>query len=460
MEEHVGFGRKTTAFGKDWTKGNILSNLLKLYWPMAVTNILTMLGPTIDMVWVGKLGAASVAGVGAAGIAVQLTVTSTMGLSVGLRALIARFIGAKDIPGANHVAQQGLLISAFFGLFIASVGVFFAEPILNLLGLQPDVVREGAAYLRVMFIGMGAMSFRVMTEGVMQASGDTVTPMKISVVYRLLHVALCPFLVFGLWIFPRLGVSGAAATNIFSQTTAVLLGLWVLFGGRTRLRLTLRHFRVDPGMIWRIIRIGAPAIVSGAQRTFSHFFLLLFIAPFGTAAVAAHAINQRMEVILFMNSMAFGMSAGVLVGQNLGALKPDRAEKSAWIAVVLVEAMLIAASVLILIWAEGIVCIFNSEPEVVEIAGTFMRIAVAGFAVMGFVAVSMQSLAGAGDTMPTMIISLITMWGITLPLAYLLPRVTDLGVYGIRWAMAAGMVFGAIVFTTYFRLGRWKRRKV
>ncbi|MBW1803590.1 MAG: MATE family efflux transporter [Deltaproteobacteria bacterium] len=460
MEDHVGFGGKTGLSGKDWTEGHIFTNLMKLYWPMAVTNILTMLGPTIDMVWVGKLGSASVAGVGAAGIAVQLTVTSTMGLSLGLRALIARFIGAKDMPGANHTAQQGLLLSAFFGLFIALVGVFFAEPILNLLRLRPEVVREGAAYLRVMFIGMGAMSFRVMTEGVMQASGDTVTPMKISVVYRLLHVALCPFLVFGLWIFPRLGVSGAAATNILSQTTAVLLGLWVLFRGRTRLRLTLRHFRVDLRMIWRIIRIGVPAIVSGAQRTFSHFFLLLFIAPFGTAAVAAHTINQRMEVILFMNSMAFGMSAGVLVGQNLGALKPDRAEKSAWIAVALVEMMVIAASAAILIWAEGIVCIFNAEPEVVEVGGKFMRIAVAGFVVMGFVAVGMQSLAGAGDTMPTMIISLITMWGITLPLAYLLPRVTDMGVYGIRWAMSAGMVFGAIVFTTYFRMGRWKRRKV
>jgi Na+-driven multidrug efflux pump len=242
-----------------------------------------MLGPTIDMVWVGKLGSAAVAGVGAAGIAVQLTVTSTMGLSLGLRALIARFIGARDMPGANHAAQQGLLLSAGFGLFVALVGVFFAEPILNLLGLHPDVVREGAAYLRVMFIGMGAMSFRVMTEGVMQASGDTVSPMKISV--------------------------------------------------------------------------------------------------------------------------------------------------------------------LILMWAEGIVCIFNAEPEVVEVGGKFMRIAVAGFAVMGFVAVGMQSLAGAGDTLPTMIISLITMWGVTLPLAYLLPRVTDMGVYGIRWAMSAGMVFGAIVFT-------------
>jgi putative MATE family efflux protein len=427
---------------------------------MVVSNSLNMLGPTIDMIWVGKLGAASIAGVGVAGIAVQMVMSAIMGLMMGMRAMIARFVGARDVAGANHVAQQAFVISAFFALIMAIIGLFFAEPILSLFGLEADVIREGVAYMRVVFLGAAAMSFRMMTESVMQASGDAQTPMRIAVFFRLFHIALCPFLIFGWWIFPRFGVSGAALTNVISQSLGLLLGLWILFSGRSRLRLTMRNFRIDLGIIWRIVKIGFPALVSGIQRTLSYFFVMLFMAPFGTLAIAAHTINQRIEMTLFMPGMAFGMASGVLVGQNLGAQQPERAERSAWMAVGLVEALMITCSVAILLAAEYIVRIFNADPELVTIASTFMRIAVAGYVVLGLMTVSMMSLSGAGDTMPTMIISMATVWFVTLPLAYFLPRITDLGMYGVRWGMASGMIFSALAYVSYFRLGRWKRKKV
>jgi len=427
---------------------------------MVISNSLNMLGPTIDMVWVGKLGAASIAGVGVAGIAVMLIMSAIMGLMMGMRAMIARFVGAGDVEGANHVAQQGFAISATFAILMAVVGIFFAEPIMRLFGLEPDVVSEGVAYMRIIFVGAAAMSFRMMTEGVMQASGDAQTPMRITIFFRIFHVALCPFLVFGWWIFPRLGVSGAATTNVVSQSVGLIISLWVLFTGRSRLRLSLKNFHLDPKIIWRIVRIGFPALVSGIQRTFSQFFVMLFMAPFGTIAVAAHTINQRIEMMLFMPGMAFGMASGVLVGQNLGANQPERAERSAWLAGGLVEALLVTCSLAILLWAENIVRIFNAEPGLVATASTFLRIAVAGYVVLGLMTVFMQALQGAGDTVPTMIISMVTVWLVTLPLAYFLPRITDLGMNGVRWGMAAGMIFAALTYTVYFRLGRWKRKKV
>jgi len=460
MEATEGSAGRQVGFGRDWTKGSVFHNLLRLSWPMVVSNTLNMLGPTIDMIWVGKLGAASIAGVGVAGIAVQLMIGAMMGLMMGMRAMIARFIGAGDVDAANNVARQAFVISIAFTIVIALVGILFAESILNLFGLEADVVAEGAAYLRILFVGAAAMAFRMMGEGIMQASGDAVTPMRIAIIFRIVHVALCPFLIFGWWLFPRMGVTGAATTNVISQTVGLLILLWVLFSGRSRLRLSLRNFHLDPNIMWRIVRIGFPALVSGIQRTFSQFLLMYFMVPFGTIAVAAHTINQRIEMILFMPAMAFGMASGVLVGQNLGAGQPQRAERSAWLAAGLVEALMVVISLVILFWAEGIVRIFNTEPELVTLAATFMRIAVSGYIVLGFMASLMQSLSGAGDTVPTMIVSLTTIWLVTLPLAYFLPKVTDLGVYGVRWAMASGMILPAIIYTIYFRLGRWKRKKV
>jgi putative MATE family efflux protein len=446
---------------RDWTQGSIPRNLWSLSWPMVITNSFMMLGPTIDMVWVGRLGSASIAGVGVSGMAVQLVGGAMMGLAMGMRAVVSRSIGAGDVKGAVHAARQGFTLSASFAVVMALIGIFLAEKILLLFGLEPDVVSEGAVYMRILFVGMIAMSFRTIAEGIMQASGDTVSPMKITIGYRLFHIALCPFLVFGLWIFPKMGVSGAAVTNVISQSIGTVVTMWFLFSGRTRLKLDMKDFRIDFPMIWRIVRVGFPALMSGMQRTLSQFIIMYLIAPYGTAAVAAHTINQRIEMILMMPAMAFGMSSGVLMGQNLGAGKPDRAGKSTWLAVGMVEIWTLAASITILLAAESIVRIFNSEPVVVETTATFLRIAVTGYLVLGFQAVTMNSLNGAGDTMPTMITTLITTWLITVPLAYFLPRlIPELGVYGIRWGMITGVVIPAVVFTIYFKTGRWKYRNV
>ncbi len=460
MEETGEIPGRPAVAGRDWTKGNVFRNLLKLSWPMVISNILMTIGPTIDMIWVGKLGTDAMAAVGVAGVAVQVVMMAIWSLMVGMRAMVARFIGAGDAKGANHVAQQALVISAAFAILMAVVGIFFSEPILSVFGLEADVVRQGAAYMRIMFVGSVAMCVRMMADAGMQASGDAVTPMRIAVFYRLFHVALCPFLIFGWWLFPPMGVTGAATTNVVSQSLGTVISLWVLFTGRSRLRLTLRNFSLDPTIIRRIVKIGIPALVSGVQRSFTYFILMWIIAPFGTAAIAAHTVGQRIEMVLFMPGMAFGMAAGVLVGQNLGAGQPERAEKSSWLAVGLVEAIMIIVSVAMLIWAESIVRIFNTEPTLVLIASTFLRIAVAGYIAMGFMVVFMSVLQGAGDTMPPMIISVVTAWAVTLPLAYFLPKVTDLGVYGVCWAMVAGIVSGAVAFLLYFRTGRWKRKRV
>ena len=284
--------------------------------------------------------------------------------------------------------------------------------------------------------------------------------MKISIFVRCIHLALCPFLVFGWWVFPYFGVSGAALSNVIAQVLGTSLALWVLFSGRTRLRLALSNFRVDLSIIWRIIRIGIPAAIMGVQMSFGNLIFAWFMVPFRTLAVAAHSLFQRVMMILFLPTWALSAGAGVLVGQNLGASQPARAERTGWLAAGIVEVIILIASAAILLWAEEVIRIFTSEPDLIEIASAFLRIATAGYLMMGLVTVLQQAISGAGDTVPPMVFSIVTVWAVQLPLAYLLPRVTDLGVYGVRWALVAGMVVGGIAYSVYFRAGRWKRKRV
>jgi Na+-driven multidrug efflux pump len=240
----------------------------------------------------------------------------------------------------------------------------------------------------------------------------------------------------------------------------VFLGLRVLFGARSRVKLSFRDFRFDFGIIWRIVRIGMPASISGIQRGLSQFILQVFMAPFGQAALAAHVIAQRVEMFLFMPAMSFGSGAGVLVGQNLGAGKPERAERSAWIAVGLLEAFIVVMVVVMFVWTGPVVRIFSTDPGLDAAAVQYLRIAMVGWIMIGFMFTLMNCLQSAGDTIATIIISVADTWLVTILLAYLLPKYTGLGVLGIRWAMAASVLVGGVAMLIYFRTGRWKTKRV
>jgi putative MATE family efflux protein len=452
--------RKESILNKDWTQGPIVSNLLLLSWPMVLMETLFVVSQVADMVWVGRLGPAAIAGVGIANIVVMLVMSMDFGLIIGVRAMVARYVGAGDMPGANHVAAQALILSVTWGAMMMTIGIVMAEPVMGLFGLDQDVVNEGMSYLRVMFAGWIAMDMLVMGLYIVQSAGDTIRPLMIEASLRVIHVTLCPFLVLGLWVFPKMGVSGAALSNIISQVLGTFLILWLLLGGKTRLHLSRKDFRLDLNVIWRMLKIGVPALVMQFQRSFGNFVLTWLIAPFGTLAIAAHSLATRIEMFVVLPGMGFGQGAGVLVGQNLGAGQPERAEKSAWMALGILEAVMLVFSGAILLWAENIIGIFTTDPSLIEIGATFIRIASAAFAIIGFVSVLQSCIAGAGDTVPNMLISIFMIWVIQMPLAFILPKITDLGVLGVRWAIVGGTATGVIAYIIYFKLGSWKLKKV
>jgi len=454
------FPQRSTALKKDWTKGSILGNLLLLSWPMMGMETLYVMSQIVDMIWIGRLGASAIAGVGIANIVLFFVMSMDFGFIIGMRAMVARHVGADDIASANYIAGQAFILSFIWGALITGAGIFLAEPIIRMFGVESQVVTEGVAYLRIMFAGWVTMEVLVMGLYVIQSSGDTLTPLKIEFFIRVVHVTLCPFLVKGLWVFPQLGVKGAALSNVISQILGAGIGLWLLFKGHTRLRLTLRHFRFSPNIIWRILKIGVPALVMNLQRSLGDIALMWIIVPFGTLAVAAHSLASRLDMFLSLPGMGLGSGAGVLVGQNLGAHQPERAERGAWLAVGFVEVFMVVCSIVILLWAEKVMGIFTTEASLIHLGSIFFRIATGGYLILALVFVLQSCIAGAGDTFPNMIINIGMIWAVQLPLAFLLPRVTDLGIFGVRWAIVASTIAGAIAYVTYFKLGRWKTKKV
>ncbi len=452
---------RQTAIPRDWTKGSVIGSLLSLSWPIMVHNALYMIGQTVDMIWIGRLGSAAVAGVGAAFVIHMLVLAAKMGLVTGTRVMIARYIGSGDITAANHISRQAFVLSIIYGIFFSALGIIFASQILGLFGLKPEVAAIGADYMRVLFGGWVFYSLWLMAFSIMQASGDTATPMFIHLFTRSIQLVLSPFLVFGWWVFPELGARGAALSMVIGQGLGMLISLWILFKGRqSRLKLTLRGFQLDIGSIWRMVKIGLPALIMGVQGNLGQAILMWIIAPYGTLAVAGHTLNQRVEMFVQMPSVGLGTGAGVLVGQNLGARQPQRAERTGWISTGLMEGFMAICAVLVLLSAPYIIRIFTTEAELVELGSNFLKIASAGYLMNGFIFSLQNSISGSGDTLPPMIISLLNTWLVLLPIAYVLPRATDLGIFGIRWAMVISHTFGAVAYTLYFRWGRWKRKQV
>ena len=446
---------------RDWTEGSVLRNLLSLSWPMIVSRSLIVLRPVVDMIVVGRLGAAPLAAIGVGTMVVIVVQSLMFGLVIGLRAMVARLVGAGDKEGANHAAQQGYVISIILAIILAAIGALFAKDIILLLGMESDVATLATPYIRILFVAAVLMIVRHTNDAIMEASGDTTTPMKIAALSTILHVILCPSLVYGWWFFPRLEISGAAWSGVIAQGAAASLGLWVLLTGQSRLRLTFSKFKLDLNMIWRIVKIGIPASTTTTQRTLADLILMRFVIRFGTLAVAGQTVLSRMvNNLVHMPLTAWGMGAGVLAGQNMGAARPDRAQRTAWLAVALCSVITLLVSIVLWFWAEDITSLFTPEADVIAITSTFLRIEIVSLLVVGLAIVLSQSLNGVGDTLPVMVVNLVTMWGMVVPLAYFLPQVGNLGVYGVRWASVTGVVCRSIFYTAYFLLGRWKRKKV
>ncbi|MBI2303889.1 MAG: MATE family efflux transporter [Chloroflexi bacterium] len=440
---------------KDLTTGSIPRNLWFLAWPQMVEGAMRVVDWMADLVWAGHIGYQTLAGLGVAQQYVQMTFTARLGLDTGMRAMVARAMGMRNIPLANLIVFQAAILTFLVALLFAFIGVFFTEPLLRILNVSDAVIAQGALYMRIQFVGQLAVGLQNLSGNALAASGDSLTPMKSTILARIVHITLSPILVFGWLGFPALGLAGAAVANIVAHSLALAMLLVILFRGTSRIHLKLQDFRVDWGIMVRLLKLGGPAAVNQTERALSQLILVGLVAPFGDYTLAAYTLTRRVEMFSNMGSQGFGQASGIIAGQNLGARKPERSRQTVLWAVGYVLFIQSILGALLLTFPGNFLSIFNEDPQWLSLAQSWLRILVFGFLTMGVTQVFMQSFQTAGDTIMPMVVSLATMWLVQQPLALLLSRSTPLEEFGVAWAVVISMAARVVIYIPYFFWGRW-----
>jgi putative MATE family efflux protein len=445
---------------RDYTIGSLRKNIWLLAVPMVLEMGLVSLFRVADMFWVGKLGPEALAAI-TIGENVRWALSGlAMGQGIGGLAVVARRIGEKDERAANHATLQAVLLALTFATLIGVVGFVFAEEILLLMGTEPEVMPQALIFLQVTFAGLTGFIMVPIVSSLLRGAGEA----RLSFIVRLVcygfGLLVEPFLVFGWGPLPHLGVVGAALALVGSQWLGFLLQLAILVSGRARIRIDLRHLRVDPPLMSHIFRIALPSTLQMTLRSFSRATLLGVVALYGTFAVAAYGVASRVFMTAFVPGFGLGNAAAALVGQNLGAGKPNRAERSAWITASYNLTFMLVCAVVIVVYAESIVAAFNDTPAVVALGAQALRIFAIGYVFSSVGVVMARAFDGAGNTVPAMVINLVTLWGIQIPLAWLLSQALGWGTIGLWAGISVANVANGCTFAIWFRRGRWKHRVV
>lgn len=445
---------------RDYTTGNLNKNIWLLAVPMVMEMGLVSLFRVADMFWVGKLGPESLAAI-TIGENIRWALSGlAMGQGIGGLAVVARRIGERDEEGANHATLQAILLALGLAVLLSAVGYAFSEPMLRLLGAEADVMPEGLAFLHVTFAGLAGFLMVPIVNSLFRGAGEARKALMVRMVAYGLGVLVEPLLIFGFGPLPPMGVAGAALSLVGSQWLGFLLQLGILFTGRARIRLDLRHLRIDPRLMFKIFRIALPSTIQMTLRSFSRATLLGIVALYGTFAVAAYGVAARVFMTVFVPGFGLGNAAATLVGQNLGAEKPERAARSAWLIAGYNAALMLACAAAIVPLAEPIIAAFNDTPGVVALGAEALRVFAVGYVFSALGSVLARGLDGAGNTLPAMVINLLTLWGIQIPLAWLFSSLLGWGTTGLWAGISAANVANGLIFAYWFRRGRWKHREV
>jgi len=346
------------------------------------------------------------------------------------------------------------------GLAAGLVGFVFAERMCALIGAGPDIGPAAVTYLKVTFAGSVISFLLFIGNSALQAAGNALAPMLSMLVATALNLVLDPIMIFGWLGFPALGVRGAALATVIAQAVAACVTLGLLLSGRVRIHVRPGHFRPDPGTIAGLIRVGLPGSGQMLARSLMALVLMRVVAGCGTVAVAGYGIGLRFQAILLMPAFAIANAAATMMGQNLGAGRPDRAARAAWLGAALDAAVMAAAAVTFFFAAERTVWLFDRNPEVIRIGASFIRITTGFYVFTAFAIVLGRALQGAGDTVAPMISTVIALWGVQVPLAVWLSGRTTPPTDGIWWAISAAITLHGLMVIAWFSTGRWKQKRV
>ncbi|CAN94536.1 MULTISPECIES: MATE family efflux transporter [Sorangium] len=444
----------------DFTTGSIDRAIALLAIPMVMEMLMESLFVVVDVFWVSRLGADAVAAVGLTESLLALVYAIAMGLAVAASATVARRVGEGRHEEAAAMAGQAIVLGLLISLPISAVGALLASRLLAAMGATPGVIAIGAPFASIMLLGNATILMLFVINAIFRGAGDAALSMRVLWLSNALNMALGPCLIFGLGPFPELGVAGAAVGTTLGRGTGVALQVFFLTRGSGRVRVRARHLVPDPAALAALLRLFANGALQNVIGMASWSGLVRIIAPFGSAALAGYTIGMRVIVFAILPALGLSNAAATLVGQNLGAGRPDRAEAAVYRAGIWTTVMLGAVGVAFAVGAGAIVGAFTDDAEVLRFGTQTLRILSCGFLFYGFGLVFTQAFNGAGDTWTPTLLNFVCFWLWEIPLAWGLAGAAGLGPAGVFVAIAAAFSTLAVAGGLVFRRGAWKLRRV
>lgn len=445
---------------RDFTKGSIGVAIFILAVPMILEMAMESVFAVVDVFFVSKLGADAVAIVGITESMMVLIYAIGIGIAVGATATVSRRVGEKDFDGAAKSATHAIYIGLVASVLISIIGIIFAADFLRLLGASKSVIREGTLFTQIMLGSNFVVIFLFLLNAIFRGAGDAAIAMRVLMIANILNCILDPLFIFGVGFFPELGVTGAAVATTIGRGIGVLYAAYSLFFAEKRFEIRREHWRFDTERFKRLWSVSWLAILQFLIATASWTGLMPIISKFGSQSVAGYTIAIRIIVFALLPAIGLANAAATLVGQNLGAKKPERAEKAVWKSAFYNAIFQTSIGILFVIFAEPIVGIFTNEPAVFNYAADGLRIISYGFLFYAVGMVLESSFNGAGDTWTPTYLNLFIFWLFEIPLAYILAYYFDMKTHGVFWAITIAFSALAIVSAILFKRGKWKKIEV
>jgi putative MATE family efflux protein len=445
---------------QDFTAGGLNRAILLLAIPMVLEMVLESLFAVVDVFWVGRVGANAVATVGLTESLMLLIFSIGMGLSLSTTAMVARRIGEKDPEDAAVAGVQAIVLGLTVSLLLGVPALIFAPNLLRLMGATPAIVATGSGYARIALGGSGVVVMLFLNNAIFRGAGDAAIAMRLLWVSNIINLILDPCLIFGVGPFPRLGVTGAALATFTGRGIGVLYQFYRLLRGTERIRVLRRQIRVNLQVIWRLFRLSLTGIVQFLIAQTSWIGLVKIISTFGADALAAYTIAIRIVIFVILPSWGLSNAAATLVGQNLGAKQPERAETSVWRTGFYNMLFLGSVGVAFILLAPQVIHLFTQDPAVAPLAVAALRIVSTGNIGFAYGMVMLQAFNGAGDTVTPTIVNFFGFWLFEIPLAYWLAMRQGLHASGVYWSIVIAEGAVAVASILLFRQGKWKQRMI
>jgi putative MATE family efflux protein len=446
---------------QDYTSLSIDKAIFMLSIPMILEMIMESLFAVVDVYWVSRLNDNdAVATIGLTESVLTLVYSIAIGLSMGATAMVARRVGEKDMKAASVAAAQALYLGVGLSILISIVGIFFSEDILRLMGASESLIENNVGYTRWMMSGNIVIVMLFLINAIFRGAGDASLAMRSLWLANILNIALGPVFIFGVGPIPAFGVEGAAIATTIGRGTGVLYQIYHLVKGKGLIKLNILNIPIRFDIMKKLVEVSAGGMMQFIIGSASWIFLVRIMSDFGSAAVAGYTIAIRLIVFAILPAWGMANASATLVGQNLGAQQPDRAEKSVWRSAFLNMIFLATVGVFFIAFAKPILGFFTADPEVLHHGIRCLQIVCLGYGFYAYGMVISQSFNGAGDTKTPTIINVVGFWLFQIPLAYMLAVVLEIGSPGVYAAISIAESAMAVAAILIFRKGKWKTVKI